>query len=266
MNKLLLLILFLSLANIFASAQQKFQLHVTKAGDTKVKVEWTNPFGDSIVQLNIQRSWDPVRNFRTVFAPLSPELPQNGYIDEAEGYAMYYRAFYVLSDGSFFFSPAKKPTLGIDVTNDVSEEQLADTNFLVTVHDEDSVIAQLTYAQFKKFKDSIVNYTRDTLFSLTDADVLVRYYNNNIRWVPSTYVFTNDDGYLQIYLADALQKNYRLRVFDENHKPLFNIQHITEPQLVLDKTDFMHAGWFYFELYENDRLKERSKFYIPKDF
>ena len=71
MNKLLLLILFVFLACGLVNAQQKFQLHVSKAGDVKVKVEWTNPFGDSIVQLNIQRSWDSAKNFRTVFVPLS---------------------------------------------------------------------------------------------------------------------------------------------------------------------------------------------------
>ena len=61
-------------------------------------------------------------------------------------------------------------------------------------------------------------------------------------------------------------RNDNNRFFDENHKSLFNIQHVTQTQLLLDKTDFMHSGWFYFELYENDRLKERNKFYIPKDF
>ena len=64
----------------------------------------------------------------------------------------------------------------------------------------------------------------------------------------------------------CITKNYRLRLFDENHKQLFTIQHVTEPQLLLDKTDFMHSGWFYFELFEDNKLKERNKFYIPKDF
>jgi hypothetical protein len=84
--------------------------------------------------------------------------------------------------------------------------------------------------------------------------------------VPSPHVYTNADGYVQILLNDALQKNYRIKFLDETRKPLFTIQHVTQPQLLLDKTDFMHSGWFYFELYENDKLKERNKFYIPKDF
>jgi hypothetical protein len=172
----------------------------------------------------------------------------------------------VLADGRFFFTSGKRATTGSDFTNDITEDQKADTNFLVTIHDDDSVIVQLNYTGYKRFRDSIVNYTRDTLFSLTDADVLIRYFNNNIHWVPSIHVFTNGDGFVQIYLADAAQKNYRLRVFDEGHQPVFNIQHVKEAQLLLDKTNFVHSGWFYFELYENDRLSERSKFYVPKDF
>src|SRR4051794_27211455 len=99
MKKILLLFCTLLLANGFIYAQQKLQVFVSAAAPTKVKIEWQNPHGDSVVQLNVQRSWDSAKNFRTVFAPLSPELPQNGYIDETAGYTgMYYRVFYVLSN------------------------------------------------------------------------------------------------------------------------------------------------------------------------
>jgi hypothetical protein len=267
MKKIFLLFFILFTAKNISLAQQNFQVTVSGAGNTKVKVEWQNAYGDSIVQLNVQRSWDSVRNYRTIFVPLSPELPQNGYIDETAGYnGMYYRVFYVLADGSFYFTKAQKVKTGSDFTNAISEEQASDKNFLVTIHDDDTVIAQLNYDGYKRFRDSIVNFTRDTLYSLTDADVLIRYYNNDISWMPSTRIFTNSDGYVQIYLADATQKNYRLRFYDEYHKLLFSIQHITQPQILLDKTDFMRSGWFYFELYEDNKVKERNKFYIPKDF
>ncbi|MEP6467001.1 MAG: hypothetical protein ABJB05_11885 [Parafilimonas sp.] len=267
MKKIFFLLIGFFITATLVQAQQKFQVSISKVNDIKVKIAWLNPYGDSVVQLNVQRSWDSVKNFRTIFVPLSPELPQNGYIDESAGYnGLYYRVFYVLGNGSFFFTKAKKITTGSDFTDEIPQDQASNKNFLVTVHDEDSVIATLDYNDYKKFKDSIVNYTRDTLFSLTDADVLIRYFNNDISWAPSTHIFTNSDGYVQIFLADALTQNYRLRFFDENHKALFTIQHVTQPQLLLDKTDFMHSGWFYFELFDNNRLKERNKFYIPKDF
>jgi len=36
--------------------------------------------------------------------------------------------------------------------------------------------------------------------------------------------------------------------------------------LTLDKSNFIHAGWFKFELYEDGQLKEKNKLLIPKDF
>jgi hypothetical protein len=248
-------------------AQQKLTLSVSAIETTKVKIEWQNLYGDSIVQLNVQRSWDSVKLFKTIFVPLSTELPQNGYIDATAGYTgMYYRIFYVLADGTFFFTKAKKVALGSDFTNEISEDKAANKDFLITIHDDDSVIAQLNYDGYKKFRDSIVNFTRDTLYSLTDADILIRYYNNTVSWQPSTHIFTNTDGYVQVYLADAEQKNYRIRFFDESHKFLFSIPKVKQNQFILDKTDFMRSGWFYFELSEDNRVKERNKFYIPKDF
>ena len=264
--KKIYLLFFLVTGNL-VHAQGNLKVNVLGAGTTKVKIEWINPYGDSVVQMNVQRSWDSVHNYKTIFVPLSPELPQNGYIDDAGGYnSMYYRVFYVLANGSYFFTKAQKVKTGTDFTDEISEEKAEDKNFMITVHDDDTVIAQLNYEAYKRFRDSIVNFTRDTLYSLTDADILIRYYNNSVNWIPSTHIFTNGDGYVQIYLADAEQKNYKLRFFDESHKFLFGIQHVAQSQLLLDKTDFMRSGWFYFELYEDNKVKERNKFYIPKDF
>ena len=53
--------------------------------------------------------------------------------------------------------------------------------------------------------------------------------------------------------------------YEEDGTELFRIKTIKEPELILDKTDFIHAGWFSFELFEDDKLKERNKFYLSKD-
>jgi hypothetical protein len=62
-----------------------------------------------------------------------------------------------------------KTTSGSDLTSQIPEDKATDKNFLITVHDDDTVIAQLNYEQYKKFRDSIVYNTKDTLFSLSDA-------------------------------------------------------------------------------------------------
>src|SRR4051794_38879360 len=124
MKKIFLLFFIFLIAENVMHAQQKLEVSVSGAGGIKVKVEWLNPYGDSVVQINVQRSWDSVRNYKTIFVPLSPELPQNGYIDESAGYnGMYYRVFYVLANGSFYFTKAQKVKTGSDFTNAITEEQ-----------------------------------------------------------------------------------------------------------------------------------------------
>ena len=47
---------------------------------------------------------------------------------------------------------------------------------------------------------------------------------------------------------------------------LFELTEIKDPSLIVDKTNFQHAGWFRFELYDGDQLKEKNKLFIPKEF
>jgi hypothetical protein len=47
---------------------------------------------------------------------------------------------------------------------------------------------------------------------------------------------------------------------------LFELKNINEPALTLDKTNFLHSGWFKFELYNDEKLVEKNKFYLAKEF
>ena len=85
-------------------------------------------------------------------------------------------------------------------------------------------------------------------------------------FVPSVYVFTNKEGYVFINLPDAPQKKYSIKFFEEDDSFLFEIKLVQEPALTLDKTNFMHAGWFKFELYDNEKLIEKNKFYLSREF
>jgi hypothetical protein len=61
-------------------------------------------------------------------------------------------------------------------------------------------------------------------------------------------------------------KSYSIKFFEEDNSPLFEVKQVKEASLVLDKANFLHSGWFKFELYEDGKLKEKNKFFIPKDF
>lgn len=85
-------------------------------------------------------------------------------------------------------------------------------------------------------------------------------------FVPSFYVYTNQEGSVYINLPDADRKKYRIKFFDDDDSFLFEIKSIKETGLTLDKTNFLHAGWFKFELYGDDRLIEKNKIYLTKEF
>ena len=85
-------------------------------------------------------------------------------------------------------------------------------------------------------------------------------------FVPSSYVYTNKEGYVFVNLPDAPQKKYHIKFFDEDGTLLFELKNITEKGLTLDKANFYHAGWFNFELYNDERLLEKHKFYLAKMF
>lgn len=85
-------------------------------------------------------------------------------------------------------------------------------------------------------------------------------------FIPSFYVYTNKDGYVYINLPDADRKNYRIRFYEEDDDFLFELKNIKEAGLTLDKTNFLHAGWFKFELFNDDKLIEKNKVYLMKDF
>ena len=85
-------------------------------------------------------------------------------------------------------------------------------------------------------------------------------------FVPSVYVFTNKEGYVFINLPDASQKKYHIKFFEEDGSLLFELKNITEKGLTLDQANFFHGGWFNFELYNDEKLLEKNKFYLSKMF
>lgn len=85
-------------------------------------------------------------------------------------------------------------------------------------------------------------------------------------FTPSFYIYTNKDGYVFINLPDADRQKYHIKFYDEDNSLLFELKNIRQTGLTLDKTNFMHAGWYNFELYNEDELVERHKFYLPKEF
>lgn len=90
--------------------------------------------------------------------------------------------------------------------------------------------------------------------------------NNKKIWAPSSYIFTADDGNVMIRLPDIQTKKYSVTFLKEEGRPLFVISTIKESPMVVDKSSFLKSGWYYFELKEGDKVMERNKFLITRDY
>ncbi len=80
------------------------------------------------------------------------------------------------------------------------------------------------------------------------------------------FVYTFKDGYIRISLPEEDDKKYNIKFFTEDNTPLFELKDVKERNFKIEKASFYKAGWFKFELYEDGKLKEKNKFYLPKEF
>jgi len=204
----------------------KFKL--TNVGNNRIIVGWTNTF-ETIKQISIQRSFDSLQGYKSILTVADPTTQQNGYVDtKATNDHMFYRLYILLDKGVYIFSEAKKP-----------------------VRDTTS------------FFPTNGNYTGGD--PLTDPNFGSK--GRPPGFIPSLYVFTHRDGNVQINLpAKDKPKKYSIKFYEEDKEFLFELKDIKERTVKLDKTIFYHAGWFLFELYDDDRLVEMHKFYLDKDF
>ena len=213
----------------------KFSLK--NVGGNRIVIGWNNQF-ETVKQISIQRSFDSLKNFKTILTVPDPRIPENGYVDtKASNDHMFYRLYIMLDKGAFLFSDSKRPVLDTVVKKEAVKTELPGINAPVII------------------KDSVV----------------IGPVNGNNRpkadvWVPSKRVFTFKDGYVRILLPSAGDKKYRIKFLTPEDEMLFELKDIKEKDFKIDKTNFYHSGWFKFELYENEELLEKNKFYLPKEF
>jgi hypothetical protein len=141
-----------------------------------------------------------------------------------------------------------------------------DIDNLILVKKGDSLIGQVAANRIREFRDSILRQTKDTLVFIDGDTVEIHPFIVKEVYKISPYVFTGKYGNIHLFLPEAGRKRYSVKFFDDNNKLLFELSAIKDPSLILDKTNFFHAGWFHFELYEDSQLKEKNKLFIPKEF
>lgn len=118
------------------------------------------------------------------------------------------------------------------------------------------------YRLFVLFTNNSYFFTDAASLSLQPATLKGPSVSTPQVFTPSIFVYTNPDGNVNISLAQATTHRYDIRFFDEEGHFLFAIKDIHKPFLILDKSNFMRAGWYHYELYEDGKIKEKWKFYI----
>lgn len=204
---------------LHAAAQNPLpDLSVDSLGKGRTRISWINPYGEGLIQLSVQSSYDSIKDFRTFFSSPSPQLPQNGYVDARPHTGkIYYRVFYAFAGGSYAFSTSKP----------------------------------VGYGPVKQTDEPDATITTTT---------------SNPNNAASRFITVNAHGFAEIKLPDAAEKKYRIIFFDDQNNKLFTLNKVPDIDLVLDKTNFMRAGYYFFEIYNGDKLVERNKIYLPKEF
>jgi len=84
-------------------------------------------------------------------------------------------------------------------------------------------------------------------------------------YAPSLFVYTHPDGNIRIQVPNrARLSKYRIKFFESDKRFLFELRNLPAPNFQLDKINFLHGGWFLFELYEDTRLIEKHKLHLDR--
>jgi hypothetical protein len=181
---------------------------------------------DSLKQISIQTSHDSLKNYRTIISLTDPNARFNGYADNKALNDHMFYRLFIVKGNGQYFFTPPK-------------RPSIDTSKSVTA----------------------INVTRESPV-IKKSDVVVK----KPDFVPSFYVYTNKDGYVFINLPDAEKQKYHIKFYEEDENLLFELKNVKQSGLTLDKANFLHAGWFYFELYNDEKLVEKHKFYLAKEF
>lgn len=271
MKKLIPITLMLYCLPVLVSAQDTLpRFSLINAGNNRIIIGWVNKF-ENVKQISIQRSFDSLTGYKSILTVADPSSPQNGFLDaKAPNDHMFYRIYIMLDKGMYLFSDAKRPvrdTLKVSRPRVAGQPDTASNNVKGNnpnpvwpnqLNIPDSIErAKPVVIQLNGFPGSVDSVSVPTPVTLK---------NKPNAFVPSIYVYTARDGYVSVKLPDEEKpKKYSIKFFEEDQL-LFELKEIKEKEFKLDKTNFYHAGWFRFELYEDGKLLEKHKFYLEKEF
>jgi hypothetical protein len=123
----------------------------------------------------------------------------------------------------------------------------------------------LEQKNFKRFIDSLSLKTKDSVVFRSIDTIEIKPLIVKEVYKASRFVLVDKNGNLQLNLPEAGPRLYSLKFYDDKKMLLFELKKIKDDGLLLDKANFMESGWYDFELFEDGKLKEKNKVFIPKE-
>ena len=162
---------FLILQKISIAQDTLPHISVTQISN-KVIISWTNPY-TSLTTINIQRSFDSLKNFTTIGSVLNVKAKSNGFADAKEFIPpQYYRLFISFEGGTYIFTQSHRPAKDTLKTVPVVTEilQPVKTWFvpskLVYTGRDNNVIIALPDAEKKKYSIKFFEEDGSLIFEL----------------------------------------------------------------------------------------------------
>jgi hypothetical protein len=248
----------------------------------KVIVSWVNPYAD-VVLINIQRSADSLKNFKTILSVADPGAVTNGFLDgKAPNLKQFYRLYVQREGGKYFFTDPLKPTPDTakpkPKTPPAAEKTTAPktaapppvdpapTKPIQTQKASGGDVYDPRNANFKPEKNS----SQKVKFSNTKSPEA----NNNkvaqapVREMkpPPVYIFVNSIGQVIVITPEDKKSLYTVKfVTESSGQPALTLAKIKDSHITLDKTNFHSSGWYKCEIYENEKYRSNLRVFIPKD-
>lgn len=290
-----LLLLFISLAGSAQDTLPSFSAEIKSKN--RIIISWTNPYGSKIKQLSIQRSRDSSRLFKTIISIPDPTVLKNGFVDQnLPDTNFYYRVYVMLDGGDYVFSPVRKarsippppkqelatrkPELPAKL-DPIKQEPVQKPKLVepekpklpvpqpekyLVIKKGDEILGELNERFLQKFRDSVSMRTKDTILLTSRDTLLIKPFQPKDAFSVSKYIFIDKAGLVHIELPWYARRKYIVKFFEEDRSPLFEIKEVRDAVLLLDKANFMQAGWYLFEIYEDGKLLEKNKLFVGKDF
>ncbi|MBI3883176.1 MAG: hypothetical protein HY305_02910 [Sphingobacteriales bacterium] len=263
MRKTLLVFIFFLTVFISKGFAQDSLPHITvKNFSGKIIVSWKNKYTVNITNINIQRSYDSLKNFSTIGSVLNPMNADNGFVDAKPPYLrMYYRVFVSFEGGKYLFSPSLRAAKEIivisdaDTATDKPDFKRIDT-IANTIKDKVDTGAKKTTPGTRN--DAV---KKDTLIVKKPAIKI----EVPPGFVSSKNIYIGRDNNIILNFPLATTRKYTIKFFDENDNPVFELNKIHESYLILEKVNFKRGGWYKYHLYDNGILLDKYKIFILKD-